>query len=126
MKGELFGFSFCGVVTIPNYDVECSSCGFSDIEMIKLSELTAWDTSALCPQCAGASGVFRRVINHAPASRGGAKAADRLEVSRKASVQQKFVGSGEKDDMRHRHSKHCSHQVANAIESVKKGEFEGF
>lgn len=94
--------------------------------MIKLSDLAVWDASTPCPQCASIAGVFRRVINHAPASRGGAKAADRLEISRKASVQQKFVGSGEKDDMRHKHSKYCSHQVANAIESVKKGEFEGF
>jgi predicted nucleic acid-binding Zn ribbon protein len=112
---------------MPSYDVECSNCGFEDVMVLKISEVDEWDLAARCPHCDGKEGVYRRVMRKAPASYGGAKDSEKSEKSRKAGVKERFVRSGEKDDMRHRESqKRDRHQIAAAVESVRKGEFEGF
>ena len=110
---------------MPSYDVECSECGFEDIASVKLAELDEWDRKATCPECEKSG--FHRVIKHAPAGYGGAKASVRSEQSRKAANRDQFVRSGERDDMRHKESKTRDRdQVAAAVENVRKGAFEGF
>jgi putative FmdB family regulatory protein len=112
---------------MPTYDVECSQCSFTTVEVIKLADIVAWDAGATCPHCASAKGEYRRVINQAPASFGGEKSSARSEASRKQGIKEAFVSSGERDAMMHRNAKHHSpEKIAAARESVKKGEFEGF
>jgi len=112
---------------MPTYDVECAKCGFEGIEIMAIAALEAWDQAAKCPQCAGDHTAFRRVIKQAPVSYSGAKAVARSKASHKISMQERFVSSGEKDDMKHRSAKHHNpDKVAAARESVRKGEFEGF
>ena len=114
-------------VLIPSYDVECSKCGFEDIAVLKIAELNAWDTDAHCPKCEGGAAVFRRVIRTAPVSYGGDKALEKSAASKKSTQKALFTSSGERDAMRHRESQtRDRHQVAEAVENVKKGRFEGF
>ena len=112
---------------MPTYDVECSSCSLQDSQSIKLADLAAWDESSICPSCKATGGVFKRVILRAPAGRSGEKAAARLETSRKETLKANFIGSGEKDAMRHKQAKNFNADQAGALrESVAKGEYEGF
>lgn len=112
---------------MPTYDVECSACGFSGEEMIKLADLGRWDEGQPCPACAAAKGEFRRVISAVNLRHSGPKATARSEASRKRSLKDTFTSSGAKDDMRHNNARHVKpEKVAAAVESVRKGEFEGF
>jgi hypothetical protein len=112
---------------LPTYNADCSDCGYESVIFLSLSELSTWDIGAICPSCQAKSEKFRRVIKHAPAIHGGAKASARLAISKKQDDKDKFRYSGEKDAMRHKAFKNTNHeQVAAARESVAKGEFEGF
>lgn len=114
-------------VLIPTYDVECSGCGHEDTAVLKFADVDAWDASACCPKCEKSNGVYRRVIRSAPLGRGGAKAQEKSDLSKKSTQKALFTSSGEKDAMRHRESQtRDRHQVAEAVENVKKGRFEGF
>lgn len=112
---------------MPTYDVECSNCGFEDTTVLKIADLDRWDAEASCPKCEKENGVYRRVIRNAPPSYGGAKALMKSELSKKSTDKALFASSGERDAMRHRESKtRDRHQVAEAVDNVKKGRFEGF
>lgn len=94
---------------------------------MKIADLWVWDKNARCPECSAEGGVYRRVIRSGFVSKGGDKAAARLEASRKESQKEAFHSSGERDAMRHRESQtRDRHEVAEAVENVKKGRFEGF
>ena len=96
---------------MPSYDVECSSCGYETITMVKLADLSAWDLAATCPECKLSGGAFRRVIKTAPMSLSGVK-------STKTKLK-----SADKDAMRHQHGKRENKEAkAAAIESARKGE----
>jgi len=112
---------------MPNYDVECSSCGLHTTEAVKLDALALWDQTAECPNCRASGGQFRRIMSNVPTSQGGPKARARSEDSRKQTVKKSFVSSGGKDAMLHKNSKtENADQKAEAREIVKKGAFEGF
>jgi hypothetical protein len=93
---------------------------------MKISETSEWDQTAQCPACKGAASEYHRVIR-ASLLRGGVKAAARSESSRKETQKALFTSSGERDAMRHRESKtRDKTQVAEAVEKVRKGHYEGF
>lgn len=99
-------------IIMPVYDVQCSACGFAGTATIRITDLAAWDQKALCPTCQQGSSNYRRVIKMAPASPSGARPQSQLK-------------SSEKDDMRHREfQRRNPDQIAAAVESVRKGEFE--
>jgi len=99
---------------MPVYDAKCSQCGFEGTATISMSDLSKWDREALCPACQEGSASYRRIIKMAPSSIGGARPKPQLK-------------SGDMDDMRHKGFKRKNpDQVAAAVESVRKGEFEGF
>ncbi|HYX34435.1 MAG: hypothetical protein M3Q07_18370 [Pseudobdellovibrionaceae bacterium] len=99
---------------MPVYDVECKACGYAGTATITISGLTEWDQQAACPSCHEGKSSYRRIIKTAPSSVGGAR----------PTVQSK---SSDTDDMRHKALKRRNpDQVAAAVESVRKGEFEGF
>ncbi len=111
---------------MPTYDVRCSQCGFEGTARMSIQELSTWDRESQCPACSGGPSCFQRIIKMAPASVGGATPAQ-ARAAELASSKQKFASSGEKDAMKHREfQKRNPEQVAAAVESVRKGEFEGF
>lgn len=111
---------------MPTYNVRCSQCGFEGTVRLSIQELSTWDCESQCSQCHGDPSCFQRIIKMAPASIGGATPAQ-AKSAELASSKQKFVSSGEKDAMSHRaFQKRNPDRVAAAIESVRKGEFEGF
>ncbi len=112
---------------MPSYDVKCSTCSYENMIHMKISEVNDWDSMALCPQCGAKAPAFGRIITTAPRSIGGDKATARSKQSQKESNQQRFVSSGEKDDMRHKESKtRDRNAIGEAIEIVKQGKYEGF
>ncbi|HET9237693.1 MAG TPA: hypothetical protein VFO10_10600 [Oligoflexus sp.] len=99
---------------MPVYDVACSLCGYAGTATIKINDLSSWDAEALCPNCKKGDSSFRRIIKSAPATTG--SAAHKAEFK-----------SSDRDDMRHKEfQRRNPDQVAAAIESVRKGENEGF
>lgn len=95
---------------MPNYDVECSACGHTDVIALKIAALSQWDTGACCPGCGAGSMQFHRVIKRAPTSK-----------------QARFASSQATDDMRHKQLGRINHdQVAAARESAEKGTYENF
>ncbi|WP_141732218.1 FmdB family zinc ribbon protein [Oligoflexus tunisiensis] len=99
---------------MPVYDVQCSACGYEGTATIMMNDLSGWDQKALCPSCEEGSSKYRRIIKKAPSSIGHAR----------PKAQSK---SSDLDDMRHKGFKRKDpDQVAAAVESVRKGEFEGF
>jgi hypothetical protein len=112
---------------MPSYDVKCSHCSYENMIQMKISEVNDWDSMALCPQCAAKAPAFGRIMTSAPRCIGGDKASARSKLSQKESNQQRFVSSGEKDDMRHKESKtRDRNAIGEAIEIVKQGKYEGF
>jgi putative FmdB family regulatory protein len=100
--------------SMPVYDVACSVCGYAGAVTVKISDLASWDAEALCPQCKKGDSSFRRVIKSAPSATGAANTRAPLK-------------SSDRDDMRHKEfQRRNPDQVAAAIESVRKGENEGF
>lgn len=101
-------------ITMPVYDVKCSACGYAGTTTITINDIPHWDQNALCPACHEGSSNYRRIIKTAPSSVGGARPKAQLTA-------------GDRDDMRHKEfQRRNPDQVAAAVESVKKGEFEGF
>jgi putative FmdB family regulatory protein len=99
---------------MPVYDVQCSACGYEGTATINMSDISSWDQKALCPSCQEGSSNYRRVIKMAPSSIGNARPKPHTK-------------SSDMDDMRHKGFKRKNpDQVAAAVESVRKGEFEGF
>ncbi|MCX6128329.1 MAG: hypothetical protein NTX25_04605 [Proteobacteria bacterium] len=112
---------------MPNYDTACSHCDYESLEQIKISDLVAWDLQASCPHCGDSAGAYRRVIRQGVAIRSGSKAAERSAQAKKNDNKERFVKSGERDDMLHRQvQKTDRHQIAEAREIVKSGKYEGF
>ena len=107
---------------MPTYDLECSACNHSSTTVLKIAQLSSWDLAAICPQCQAGNSSFRRVIRHAPTLGGTQGVKGQL-----ASQKERFIRSGERDAMRHNASKRVDRdQAAAGIESVRRGEFEGF
>ena len=107
---------------MPQYDVECSGCGYIGVEELRIAALEAWDKAAKCPHCLAEAGIFRRVIRQAAFCRVGGEGSVRSETARKQALKQKFQRSSEKDDMLHRSSKRVNHdQFAEAREAAEKG-----
>lgn len=97
---------------MPVYDVQCSACGFAGTATIKIQDLNNWDQAAQCPGCQQGRENYRRVIRMAPSSPSGARPQSQFK-------------SSERDDMRHREFlRRNPDQIAAAVESVRKGEFE--
>ena len=110
---------------MPSYDVMCSACEYETVLDMRISELSQWDLTAVCPHCNAGSGAFRRVIRQAAALNGGEKNQRRSQLSKKADA--RSLGSGVKDDMLHKQwQKEDKHQIAEAREIVKSGKYEGF
>lgn len=108
---------------MPCYDVECSQCGFAAIETLRIADLDVWDAAAICPECDGAAGQFRRVIRQAPMSRMGGEGSARSELMRKSSAKAAFRRSSEKADMLAKGAARVDPaQRAACIEGAKKGE----
>jgi putative FmdB family regulatory protein len=99
---------------MPIYDVQCSECGFEDTLSLAISEVSQWDQQAQCPSCKESRSNYRRILKKAPAAGGKSRPKAQLK-------------SGDRDAMRHKEFlRRNPDQIASAVESVKKGEFEGF
>lgn len=84
---------------MPLYDTQCT-CGFEGEVYLSLSiDLEKW--RGVCDQCGRKE--LRRVFRNAPATKIGGKDSAREINAMKRSFDQRFVKSGEMDQVRHKH-----------------------
>lgn len=106
---------------MPLYDILCGACGHTDEEIVKLSDLDAYDYSlkVACPLC-HESGVCRRVLLRAPMTRMGGDGSDRQITAMKKASRERFFKSGEADQVRHKHGSELDDSIRGAaVERIK-------
>lgn len=112
---------------MPNYDSQCTICGLESIVHCKLADLESFDKTSSCPVCMKGEGELKRVIKSPPVSTGGEKNKAKSLLSKTQTAKDRFISSGERDDMRHRGEKRVSSdQLAEGREAVRTGKYEGF
>ena len=104
---------------MPNYDTRCLECGILGEDYIRLSEIEGW--TRVCPTCSGE--VERLTVPlsapalHIDGNNYGA------QISKmKRSFNERFVKSGEIDDVRHKHGVAFDDSLRGAaVEKIKNG-----
>lgn len=85
---------------MPNFDVRCDACGFESEEIISAKDVSD-EWRGICERCEKPH--VRRVYINAPAFRVGGEGSPRSVGAMRRSYDERFVKSGELDQIRHKH-----------------------
>ena len=103
---------------MPNHSVKCEGCGFAGEQIIPMVEVSD-EWRSVCSECGRNELV--RVYTKAPSLRMGGRSAEMSSLKR--SCDQRFVKSGEMDQVRHKHGEAFDESLmAGAVKRAKSGE----
>lgn len=116
-----------GKASFRTFDFECPECQYGEERMIDFRECENEEeekmimSSILCPNCEEHN--MERVWRSAPSIRMGNDSSDHNIAKMKKSFHERFVKSGEMDQVRHKHGKLFDQSlVSAAADRIKSGE----
>ena len=89
---------------MPTYQFECSECGVERMALLTYEEMKAIEKDPVaCPGCDSVGTYARSFSGKAPMTRMGGEKSERSIESMQQSLKERFLRSGEMDQIRHKH-----------------------
>lgn len=111
---------------MPIYEFACSNCGehreaiLQYEEMKNVRESIKAGNYLTCPKCNDTTGNYKEAWTKAPAFRFGGNGSDRDIAAMQKNLRDRFVKSGEIDDVRHKHGSAFDDAIRGAaVERIK-------